>query len=239
MKIMGKKLICALVIVTGLSSCIYSGKIPNKREKTGKMTEKTVSVKPFERIEVGSSFHVYYRQGDSLTINIYAPEKLISRISVRSERGTLYLSDNRTLKDWSWNMSDYDVKIYDTSPDLTKVSIVGSGEFEATHHIDTDVLTLNVAGSGNITLNDVICDKAVAGIAGSGEISINKIVAAESELSISGSGDMDIRFENSGEVQASVVGSGDMELKGKIRCIQSRCMSGSGKINTEELTTGR
>ena len=149
-----------------------------------------------------------------------------------------------------------DIKVYITSPDIIDVSLMGSGDFIAQNHIDTDNLKIELKGSGNIEIADVICDRIQTTLVGSGDVSIGHVVTGSSDIELVGSGDIDINHERAnridimlkgsgdirstfqacGDVVSELRGSGDITLGGDVRSMQFRKV-GSGTYHTEDLKT--
>lgn len=191
----------------------------------------------FKRVSVAGDFDVVYTQDTVCRVTVQAPSDMFARLNIHSVNGTLKVEHRRDMVRSFFGQDGLgDVKVIVSSVDLVEVSIAGSGEFEAPGHVDTDNLRLSVAGSGGITLADVICDSVKAGVAGSGEIDIDNIVTASAVLSIAGSGDIEMGFSSGGDVKCDITGSGDIKLKGTVRSL-STSVAGSGDIYTEELIT--
>ena len=166
-------------------------------------------------------------------------EKYLKNVKITSDGKTLSIGIHKSWKNLSYFYDD--IEVYVTSPNIRGISIAGSGEFTSNNKIDTDRMFISVAGSGEVDIKDIICDKIQGEIAGSGEIDIKRITTQNAELSIAGSGDIDIenaKANNMSEslldnVACEIAGSGDIELKGNIKH-HTQEVAGSGSVNINQ-----
>jgi len=245
------------LVAFGLTACTvkFSDKSEKSKKKVEKMSKMRLdNLKPFEEIEVMGAFDVFYTQGTTTAVNVEAAESIKEKLDIKSDGKTLSIKMENDLLSMFKNSRYGDVKVYITSPDLTKISVAGSSDFDVRGKLDTDELKSAVAGSGEIHIPDLICnrlkvevagsgevdvkkvtcDRIKAEIAGSGDIDLEHVVANEANLSIAGSGDIDMEFINGGLVDVSIAGSGDVELKGAIKSLK-KSVAGSGNITTKNL----
>ncbi|MGN1376166.1 MAG: head GIN domain-containing protein [Prevotella sp.] len=223
---MSKKIIIALMALVVLCSCVTR---KNSRQK-GRETTKTLLLKEFTEIEINGGFNVYFIQGDTTSVKVKGNEKYLKNVKITSNGKTLSISMHKSWKDLSILYDD--INVYVTSPNIRSISIAGSGEFTSNNKIDTDRMYISVAGSGEVDINDIICDKLQGEIAGSGEIDIKRITTQKATLSIAGSGDIDIDNARIDSVSCEIAGSGDIKLKGDIKhCEKEVAGSGDVKIN--------
>lgn len=220
-----------------LTSCHFTMKRHMGKGEKITVMNKDVPVKSFERIEMAGGIDVIYHQGDSSTVHVECPEKLLGKIDVRCDGKTLYISPNSENKLDLLRVLHDKVKVYATSPDLIGVSIVGSGEFDAEDMLDTDRLNLSIAGSGEVSINNLICDELKADVAGSGDISIDNMSTGKVKFSIAGSGDIKAHLERCGLVEVEIAGSGDVKLTGHTKDYK-QSVAGSGDIDREGLVVG-
>lgn len=209
-------------------------------------------VSGFERIRLQGSPDIKYTQGNTWSVRVKAPQKLIDRVVTRKDGNTLVVS----MKSGSFfnSIKGDDVTVYVTSPDLIGVEVQGSGDFESKGRVDTDYLDLSVRGSGDIDFANIICDRIKASLVGSGDIDIKYVDAKQSDIELVGSGDLKItqskvsqtkiELKGSGDVKVNckdcgtvdcrLVGSGDITLSGTIRKF-NQTSRGSGDIHTDQL----
>ena len=241
-----KKILLALAATVCLASCVDAklGKESVKEElenaldissddasNKGKRVMETVSVKPFEKISVAGSFDVHYVQGETTSVKVEGPVKYLRQTVVANDGQTLRIKTKRGV----WRSME-DVNVYITSPDLTHVSMAGSGEFDAEGMVDTDNLTLELAGSGEIDFKQLVCDNLNIQVAGSGDVDVESVDVNKADMQIAGSGDIKVHFVRADFVSAQVAGSGDIRLSGKAKQVDKK-VAGSGDIDTSRLVT--
>lgn len=241
-----KKIVLALAATVCLASCVDAklGKESVKEElenaldissddasDKGKRVTETVSVKPFEKISVAGSFDVHYVQGETTSVKVEGPVKYLRQTVVANDGQTLRIKTKRGV----WRSME-DVNVYITSPDLTHVSMAGSGELDAEGMVDTDNLTLELAGSGEIDFKQLVCDNLNIQVAGSGDVDVESVDVNKADMQIAGSGDIKVHFVRADFVSAQVAGSGDIKLSGKAKQVDKK-VAGSGDIDTSRLVT--
>ena len=223
-----------------ISSCTFSFKKGSRKGQRVRVVNKDVKVQSFEKVQIAGAFDVTYRQGDSCTVRVEAPEESLKELDIYTDGETLYIGPRRKNLLFSLKSLNrhYKVYVYATSPDLTAVEIAGSGEFDVNDHLDTDKLELSIAGSADMKFADLICDELDATIAGSGDIVIKKMAAGKADFSIAGSGDVEAKNIDCGELSVSIAGSGDMKFSGRTKKYDES-IAGSGKIEASGLVIGK
>ena len=230
--------------------------------RSNETVEKSVPMTEFDKVSLTAGVTVKFAQGSKHECTIIASPKDIEKIKVEVKNKRLVISVEGKKKKMngvtfsSADLSD-DVIVKVTSPELTSVDCLGSGDFIATTDIKTNDIIVKITGSGDIKLKKVSSDKvklSIAGsgdidlqqtnakkldvsIAGSGDIEINKVddQCEYASLSVAGSGDIDAMFSGCQELKCSMAGSGEIELKGKV-VNYSSSIAGSGEIKKTELT---
>lgn len=198
-----------------------------------KDVKKTVFIKTekFKNVAVAGSFSIHYIQGKTTSVKVRGRQKDLDLIKVENKGETLSFSFKKS-KNNNWFSSSFhvdDIDVYITSPNIRKISIAGSGEFEAKGHVDTDEMTIKVSGSGEVDLKNLICNKITIDIAGSGEVDIDRITTAEARMNIAGSGSIDMENANIGYAKSEIAGSGTIELNGNIKSHNEK-VAGSGEV---------
>ena len=229
--------------------------------RSNETVEKSVPMTEFDKVSLTAGVTVKFAQGSKHECTIIASPKDIEKIKVEVKNKRLVISVEGKKKKMngvtfsSADLSD-DVIVKVTSPELTSVDCLGSGDFIATTDIKTNDIIFKITGSGDIKLKKVSADKmklSITGsgdidlqqtnarildvsIAGSGDIEINKVddKCESAYLSVAGSGDIDAMFSGCQELKCNVVGSGEIELKGKV-VNYSSSIAGSGEIKKNEL----
>ena len=177
-----------------------------------------VKVKPFSKIETRGAVDVVFRQAAGKPkVEIKGNSDGMESVSVYSDGNTLVLTQ-KTAAGW-YNFDGEGVKVYVSAPNITAVTVSGSGDFDVNGALTTGRLEVNVRGSGDVDMKSVVCDEASVKVYGSGDVEIKKLVARRT-------------------ADIGVYGSGDVELKGSVRGLK-KLVKGSGEIKTGKLKKWR
>lgn len=211
-----------------LSSCVVSEKADKDR---GNSVTRNVSVADFTDVSVSGSTDVHFTQGDKTSVLVKGKEKDVENAEITSNDGTLRIRMKSGQKNF-FSFSSFTsggIDIYITSPNLREVKVTGSGDFTAKGRIDTDRMGIKISGSGDVELQDLICDDASIKISGSGGVRINRINTADATMKISGSGSIFMDNVRIGHAESKISGSGSIVLKGDVKSHKEK-VSGSGSI---------
>lgn len=202
-----------------------------------KKVSRQIVVPYFSNIKIVGSTDVVFKQtnGGKPKLTVVGYKEDVDRMKISSDGKTLTVAEQPNRGGWSFFSGGDGVTVYVYAPDLTGVSITGSGDFDAEGKIDTDKLSVNVKGSGDVEMKNVICDDAHIDVYGSGDVEIKNLVAQRSaEINVKGSGDVEIGFTRTGNVSCLLNGSGDVKLKGDVKSLRKK-QNGSGDIDTSKL----
>ena len=247
-----------VLFIMAIASCMVAASAQDKDRQ-----EKQVAVTPFDKVSHTSSFTVSYAQGPKHTCTIIASPKDMKKLKaeVKDKQLNIYVENKEKVVNLNGltflnaGLSG-DVVVKITSPELTKVSCTGSGDFVATTDIKSEDLEFSISGSGNVKLQNVTAGKlhlSTAGsgnmdiqqahtedlnveVAGSGGMNLNNVVSTckKACLSVVGSGDINTAFSNCQELECGIAGSGRIGLKGKAVNYKSSVF-GSGEIIKRKL----
>jgi len=200
-----------------------------------------VETKDFKKVEVLGSAKVIYTQGDSCSVTIHADERYLDNCEAYSDGQTLSVryKGNVNINLGFFDLIRYiksgtaegEIIFYVTSPDLTNVSLTGSGDFISKGKVDTDELTLVLKGSGDIEFQNVICDKLYGYVTGSGDMDIKRAESITCQFELRGSGDIDVAQYKVKRTELSVLGSGDISVSCHDCDIVDATVTGSGDIS--------
>ena len=148
-----------------------------------------------------------------------------------------------------------DASVFVTSPDIVGIRLSGSGDFISERPIDSDKIDILLRGSGDISIDSLICDDCTTSVVGSGDATVRRLEARrvsaslvgsgnvrlglwkvdDTNLQVTGSGDIDAYFnEGCQAADCELRGSGDITLKGHVARF-TKHKTGSGDINTDKL----
>lgn len=196
----------------------------------------------FDEVSMGISGDLYLKQGSTTSLELEGDSDDLEDVVTEVRNGTLVIKYKNNI---GWSFGRDRVTIYLTMPEVSSVSLGGSGKIIGENTIESDDLYLSVSGSGKIELN-VEVDDLTQKISGSGNIEVSGS-ADRAEISISGSGNLDaldmevdqyeVKISGSGKckinvgdsLEANISGSGSVYYKGDPDRIRSN-VSGSGKV---------
>jgi len=175
--------------------------LPLNQEQKDFPTEK------FTKVGISVKSKIYITQEDNYKLNIQADEKTLENISVEYKSGELQIKCKKGC------MVKETMIINITSPALNGISLAGSSELFIEKMFNTDKMELNLSGSGNMSLKDLITDNVSASISGSGNILLagGKSGSVE-EFSIAGSGKINALGFEASEANIEIAGSGDCRV---------------------------
>ena len=217
-----------------LASCIVS----NDTKMSGKMVEENRTTGSFSNISSKCMCDVYFVQGNTTSVIIKGNKELVESTTTKVNNGTLEINCDKNFS-WHFNMTTVKLEVYITSPNISKVSLSGSGNFVANSAINAGALSFGITGSGDISLGDVKCDAFDTYVSGSGDVRIKNITCQQASYKISGSGDMAIGQNYVKNTLVKISGSGDIRIKGNNCGTISGNVSGSGDINLSGSFTSK
>lgn len=248
---------CAAIMMSGCSTNVENNNLTTSLSGiSDKKTKKELTVEYFTELYITGAPDIIFKQtsGGKPKVCIEGSKSYVDRVYAQNRGKSLVigLKDSHGLGN-IWNNGE--AKIYLYAPDLTGIIITGSGDFKAMHGIDTDKLKINVTGSGDVDLANLVCDdvdiritgsgdldvksaacnNADIRVTGSGDVEFDRLTARQSaKIVTTGSGDVDIKFENSGDILCRATGCSDIKLKGTVRSMDKKC-SGNGDVYTRGL----
>lgn len=202
---------------------------------------------PFTDISLRVPANLYVQQGNEHTIEIKATQSTLDKLIVEVTENKLVLRfsfEDRWINDF--NPGPIDIRV--VTPSIYGLSVMGSGNIYAQKSIDTHTLELNIAGSGDIHLEELHCDQTEATITGSGDVvfdgpssgkQIKILVAGSGDvkaslfevesafIKIAGSGDCEVAVSQ--YLDVNIYGSGDVDYRGDPR-VKSN-IAGSGRVS--------
>lgn len=117
---------------------------------------------------------------------------------------------------------------------LEDLRIIGSGSMYLSKELNTDHLTVSITGSGSFLAPSLKCSQKLSmQVAGSGDISCSKLQTEQCDINIAGSGNIRVSDIQAEKLTGAVAGSGDLHLQGKARKAEYH-QAGSGTIHAEE-----
>lgn len=172
-----------------------------------------------DRLSVALPGTVHYSQSGAARVIVRGPADLLKR--VRYDHGRLGLESS--FFGWDSGGEKLDVTVSGTT--LHDVGVAGSGDVQM-GELHQDRLKLSIAGSGSFQASGKV-DELSLHIAGSGNGHLEKMASSKLEASISGSGNLDTGASQ--DLDASISGSGDLNTGATDHARIS--ISGSGRVH--------
>ena len=192
------------------------------KRANGHMTTEVRSLESFDEIELTESGDVYLFQDSSAStyrIEIEASDNIMDRIKTKVSGDRLTIS-TKCIR----GKSDRSYKIY--VPDVTKVTVSGSGNIITETAFNVNALKLGISGSGSINFSGKADDLTID-ISGSGDVKLSGSTTVL-DLNVSGSGSISSFSMPADECMVSISGSGNCEVY--VNKILDVSISGSGSV---------
>lgn len=242
--------LAGVVLLTTMAACSDLPKMKKLPQPSANIVRKSFPVTDFSKID-GVGIDIVFRQADSTSVIVEAPENYMQFIRVESKDNSLDIIPEYNLRTiCSWGVpGSVKLKAYVTSPNLTDLELTGSHLCHVIGLLDTDNLDIEHTGSGTLVIDSLICNaldyegtgsgaahlsKVRAGkvdseLTGSGSVELNLIGVKDVNLSLTGSGDYTAFLVGCGKVKAELIGSGNIFLNGTARQFE-KDKTGSGSI---------
>jgi hypothetical protein len=228
-----------------LTSCNFSSK--NAIYGNYQIVSKEINIGDYDEIKIGLEAHVIYQQfSDSIPyLQINTDDNLLASLDIKVEGNKLIIDAKPDSV-----IRPTQLTIYTNSRNLGKVHISGSGDLYLRGEVNAGNFNLNVAGSGSVRTDSLLCQNLEVKISGSGNAQLIG-AAKKSSYTISGSGNikafefltqfLKCNISGSGNIEAhprekldaSISGSGNIKYKGLPESINTS-VSGSGKVGQAE-----
>lgn len=137
-------------------------------ERSVKVVEAHINLAPFTAIHSELLTGIRYIPSDRHRIEAQGPERVISAIDVRVEKGVLHIVAKEKLR--MRRGERLNLTVY--GRELSAVRLDGVGNFRCTETIKTDKLDLVNSGVGNIFFDDIQCSELVVKNEGVGNITL-------------------------------------------------------------------
>jgi hypothetical protein len=219
-----KLFVGSIVFLLVASACGFNVNLSsNAITGSGKRATETRAVSGFDEVVLAGSGELYIEQGQDEALTVETDDNVMKYVKTDVQGSSLVLG----FKD-NVNVSlNQPIVFRLTVRDLTSVTLAGSGKVAA-KALDTDKLTINLPGSGDMTFDKVDTIKLHATIAGSGKIEIASGSADSEEINMLGSGTFDARSFQVKDASATIAGSGNIDVRASGKLAAS--ILGSGNI---------
>lgn len=209
----------------------------------GVITTKTLSIATFNGVDLGFASNVTINQGPSQKVEATGHPNIIDLVTTSVSNGIWFIGLSGTCQ------KEYELSIEITVPDISQLTLSGSGDLVANNFSNQSGLNVNLKGSGDITLNEfegitnldinlggsgnLLGNNDILSLttlnlinSGSGNYSGFKISSDDCTVNLSGSGNCELTARNT--LNATIGGSGNIHYKGMPTITQN--ISGSGVL---------
>lgn len=225
----------SLLLACGL---VVGGLLAGAAPAAAQDARQTRSVASFTKVAFAVPGTLHLRQGEPQSVELEGPREALDRVETVVEGGRLRVRSEHGggvsgLLGWLTGDDDSTppIDVYVTMPTVEGVSLAGAGDVVAETPIESEQLsveiagaggieaeltatrlTANIAGSGNLDLRGR-ADEITVEIAGSGDLRGADLQVAAAKVSTAGSGDTELHVTD--RLDARLVGSGDVRYRGQ------------------------
>ena len=191
---------------------------------SGNVTEESRAVSGFTSVQLNGSGNMEIEQTGTDSLTIAADDNLLPLLTSEVKGSELVLDVRRFT-----NLNPTKKIVYKiTVKDLKGISIAGSGTASA-RGIETDRLTISVAGQGEITTEGQARTQDI-NIACQGDYHAQKLKTKETSISIAGSGKSLVAASD--KLAVNIVGEGSIDYVGDPAITQN--IVGSGSVRKQQ-----
>lgn len=207
-----------MIAILAFVSCSGDRLVANKNV----ITEQR-DVPGFEQVESAGAHDVHVRYGESFKVEVKGSSNLVAAFQTKVKGKALTLGYNGDV-----SIEDDDIEVFVTLPELTGVSLKGSGNIDVNGAFpEALTFTANITGSGDLRIGDRFnCSVLELEISGSGKAELSELEATRAKVKISGSGDSYVRVGE--ELDVNITGSGTVYYRGTPRVKSD--INGSGQV---------
>jgi hypothetical protein len=179
------------------------------REAFSGTDEKTYDVAAFDEIRAMGPQNVVITYGEELSVRSEGPPQALALLKVRVEDGRLTIGPEDDFNWGSWERLD-GATFYVTMPKLEAIDLAGSGDISI-DRVEGERFSGTVAGSGQLSVTALKVDEVDISIAGQGDVVLAG-EARDARVAISGSGEIKAGALHSTNALITIGGVGDVDL---------------------------
>lgn len=206
----------------------------------GPQGERSFAVSDFTRVANSAPAEVRVTTGGDFSVKAKGGEKLLERLEIANENGTLRIRVKKAAWEWGKN-NKTTVEI--TMPNIEGATIAGaggmtidrgSGNFTGTisgagdltvGQVDGGNVTFDVSGAGDVAAAGT-AQTLNASVSGAGSVRARELRVRAAEVSVAGAGSVDATVD--GDARVSIAGVGSVDLGPRAKCNVSK--SGLGSV---------
>ena len=215
----------------------------NSIKGVGPLVITSRQVNEIKSIDLEMHANVYLIKGDTQSVVISAQQNILDVLKTEVKGDKLIINSSESIS------VTQPVELWITVKNIEDIELSGSGNIASTTEFTSDKITVDLSGSGKISLviaaekfsgdisgsGDIYLkgkvSKADLDISGSGNIFANDCAVDKCKIDLNGSGDAKINVLS--ELNASIDGSGSILYSGNPQKVKSD-VNGSGHISRSE-----
>ena len=212
-----------IAIILGLAAIINLSACKKDRlTANGNIVSEIREVPQFTGINSSGATPVKVNYGTNFKVKVKGSSNLVPQFTTRVADGVLHLSFGNV------NVHRDDIEVELTMPTINSILVSGSGEVDIRGDFPAlPNLTVSLSGSAEVEAqNSMQIENVKVEISGSGEVDLEDVLVSNAEANISGSGEVKFRVQN--KLKAKISGSGKVYYQGHPLIQQE--ISGSGKL---------
>lgn len=230
MKVSTLAILAAILLIA--SACVVRVNKNYKKSHIvadGNIETETHKLSPFTQIQSSIPADIIFVQTDEDPhLVIMASKNIIPYFSCEVENDELQLKF-RSDSIASFTAGEIKVTVYGKA--INKVTLSGSGDFDAESLSCEGDFSLSLEGSGDIDIVNISCDNCELALSGSGDIELSGSIKGKVTAALAGSGDISLSGE-AAEAELSIAGSGDIDIRDlKVSGAVNYQVDGSGKVH--------
>ena len=183
----------SLLLALLLTSSVCATAANTKVVASGKIVSKEIKgIAGFKEIQTNSSVSVIYHNAADTRIVVNASDNVIPYIEVVKKGSRLEVGLKKGVNVRVKN-SRADLKVNVYGPEVSAVTVKGSGDIRIATDLKADRLALGVSGSGDIDAYNLSAGEVALGVTGSGDIEVRNVSGKKIALGVTGSGDIECK----------------------------------------------
>ena len=181
------------------------------RWDTGNVATEQKQVTAFTSVDISAPVDavITVQPGATPSVTFKGFPDILKKIKTEVVDGQLRIYSEE--KHWSFNF-DENAEATITVATLSQLDLAGAADVDVIGNVSGEAFALNVAGAGDVKIDELNTDRLSVDAAGAADVTIKKGVVRVAEYDFSGAGDLKAYGLQSSDVTASVSGAGDLKL---------------------------
>jgi hypothetical protein len=199
-----------IAMVLGMAAAVAATGCGQARSENGGPTvERNYGVGNFDRIDLAGAYDVTVHTGAAPGVRARGDEKMIERLVVEVRDGVLRIHPKKE-RGFHWGRSHGKITVNVTVPSLRAAQLAGAGDVRI-DQVKGARFDGGIAGSGDLVIDRIEVDALKLEIAGAGSAKAVSGRAKSAAYDIAGSGGIDAKGITTETASVSIAGAGSVE----------------------------